>query len=362
MRKTILILMFTTGFVITANAQDIIILKNGDEIQAKVVEITDQQIKYKEFDFQSGPIRNINKSEASMIAYENGEKENFNYGNQLNFKSDYFTISEAYNITYTSAKFYCSVKENITKKDRGVKDKGICYSSQNSNPTIKYFKISKGRGVGNYKVVLTDLNENTTYYVRPYATTKGEVIYGNMKSFTTKTPKGVLINDVDWATCNVAAPGTFAATPEDAGMYYQWTRKTGWSITDPMINHEGSTTSDRSMPTGGSWEAANDPCPAGWRVPTKEELNSLKNADTERKELNNIKGYYFQNGGQEVFFPAAGIMSRRGTLKYVGISGYYLSSTPYGSIAAYYMVFTSSHVRTYLHGPKTGFSVRCVSE
>jgi len=58
-------------------AQDLILKQDGSEIKAKVLEITDQQIKYKEFDFQSGPTRNINIYEVFMITYENGQKEVF---------------------------------------------------------------------------------------------------------------------------------------------------------------------------------------------------------------------------------------------------------------------------------------------
>ncbi|MDR1197516.1 MAG: hypothetical protein LBK94_00690, partial [Prevotellaceae bacterium] len=43
--------------------------------------------------------------------------------------------------------------------------------------------------------------------------------------------KSVTINGVKWAACNVDAPGTFAANPEDAGMFYQWNRKVPWSST-----------------------------------------------------------------------------------------------------------------------------------
>jgi len=69
------------GNPIITNAYDIILLKSGDEIKAKVLEVTDQQIKYKEFDFQSGPTRNLNISEVFMITYENGRKEVFNKQN-----------------------------------------------------------------------------------------------------------------------------------------------------------------------------------------------------------------------------------------------------------------------------------------
>ena len=55
---------------------------------------------------------------------------------------------------------------------------------------------------------------------------------------------GVRINGIVWATRNVAAPGTFVAKPEDAGMFYQWNRKVAWAPT-------GSVTGwDSSMPTG----------------------------------------------------------------------------------------------------------------
>jgi len=83
-RFLIIGLLFATGFGTTANAQDIILKQDGSEIKTKVLEITDQQVKYKMFDFQEGPTRNINKSEVFMITYENGQKEVFNKLNETN--------------------------------------------------------------------------------------------------------------------------------------------------------------------------------------------------------------------------------------------------------------------------------------
>jgi hypothetical protein len=77
-RKILTMLVALIGFGITVNAQDIILKKDGSETKAKVLEITEQHVKYKDFDFQSGPTRNINISEVFMITYENGEKEVFN--------------------------------------------------------------------------------------------------------------------------------------------------------------------------------------------------------------------------------------------------------------------------------------------
>ena len=58
-------------------AQDFIYRNNGKEIQAKVIEITIDLIKFRKFDFLDGPIYNISKSDVFMIVYENGQREVF---------------------------------------------------------------------------------------------------------------------------------------------------------------------------------------------------------------------------------------------------------------------------------------------
>jgi hypothetical protein len=59
-------------------SQDIVVLKNGDEIKSKVLEITPNEVKYKRFDNLNGPIVTIPKPEVFMIKYENGTKDVFN--------------------------------------------------------------------------------------------------------------------------------------------------------------------------------------------------------------------------------------------------------------------------------------------
>ena len=51
---------------------DVIILKNGQEIQAKVLEVGQTEVKFKNCDNQSGPTFSKNKSEIFMIKYPNG--------------------------------------------------------------------------------------------------------------------------------------------------------------------------------------------------------------------------------------------------------------------------------------------------
>jgi len=175
--------------------------------------------------------------------------------------------------------------------------------------------------------------------------------------------QGVVINGVTWATSNVDMPGTFADTPEKSGMFYQWNRKIGWSNTNPMVNHEGGTTWDSSIPTGDSWERANDPCPTGWRVPTYEEEQSLLNSGSFWGELNSVSGRYFGSGEHVVFFPAAGQRSN-GYLLTVGLQGHYWGSTVGGSMTAYALGFGSvsvdASVLSYFRD--AGFSIRCVAD
>ena len=64
------ILFFSTLF-----AQDYIYKKDGNEIKAKVIEITTDVIKYKKFDFQDEPLYNIKIEDVFMVVYENGQRE-----------------------------------------------------------------------------------------------------------------------------------------------------------------------------------------------------------------------------------------------------------------------------------------------
>ena len=73
---TLLALISLFGF--SAMAQDVIVLKNGDEIKSLVQEIGTDYVKYKKFDNQTGPIYNLAKTEIFMIKYENGTKDVFN--------------------------------------------------------------------------------------------------------------------------------------------------------------------------------------------------------------------------------------------------------------------------------------------
>lgn len=74
---------FFLFFFITflTQAQDVLVKKNGDEVNVKVLEITPDAIKYKRTDNPEGPTISVLKSEVFMIKYANGTRETFNTTN-----------------------------------------------------------------------------------------------------------------------------------------------------------------------------------------------------------------------------------------------------------------------------------------
>ena len=72
-----LALFLIIGGVISANAQDLIVLKDGNMIEAKVVEISPTEIKYKLFDHLDGPTIIIPIANVLSIRYENGRIQRF---------------------------------------------------------------------------------------------------------------------------------------------------------------------------------------------------------------------------------------------------------------------------------------------
>lgn len=76
MRYKILILSFL--MIKGSVAQDLIVLKDGNEINSKVLEVNISDIKYKKTDNLDGPMYLVLKSEVFMIKYKNGTKDIIN--------------------------------------------------------------------------------------------------------------------------------------------------------------------------------------------------------------------------------------------------------------------------------------------
>jgi hypothetical protein len=77
MRIFFILLVFLFSFSSYGFAQDTIMKNNGEMVQAKIIEISPTEIKYKKFNFIDGPTYIENKSGIKYVIFSNGLKEQF---------------------------------------------------------------------------------------------------------------------------------------------------------------------------------------------------------------------------------------------------------------------------------------------
>ena len=134
------------------------------------------------------------------------------YGNEVSFTTEQApnlptVITTAItNITQTSA---TSGGEVTADGGSPVTARGICWSTS-TNPTLANSFSTNGSGLGSFVSQMDELEENTKYYVRAYATNSAGTSYGNENSFTTGqtiTSPTVTTDDVTNITQTTATSG-----------------------------------------------------------------------------------------------------------------------------------------------------------
>jgi uncharacterized protein (TIGR02145 family) len=156
------------------------------------------------------------------------------------------------------------------------------------------------------------------------------------------------------------------------GDYYQWGRST--VVADASTASGAISGWNTASAANGAWtddsKTVNDPCPTGFRVPTKAQWNGVKANNTVSRtgswsdSATNFSAAisFGTSTTKTLTLPAAGFRTNYdGTLIDRGNYGFYWSSSE-DDTSAWYLYFdssisiTTSNYRTY------GFSVRCVSE
>ncbi|MDL2322582.1 Ig-like domain-containing protein [Bacteroidales bacterium OttesenSCG-928-A17] len=179
------------------------------------------------------------------------------------------------------------------------------------------------------------------------------------------------INGVTWATRNIERPALFVDNPEDIGWYYQRNRYTGWSPTDPLTpSHDGEEWNS-VVDTNDSWVTRNNPCPAGYRLPTLDDINALldkTSVDREWVTQNGVKGYKFtdKKSGNTLFIPAGGYRDRDGKLSSPE-GGRYLTSTYEEDTerriwSTRTLYFDRNEIRPGLIREAVAYTIRCVKK
>jgi uncharacterized protein (TIGR02145 family) len=157
------------------------------------------------------------------------------YGEQVKFTTEYtslvVTTSPVTSVTNISA--ICG-GEITDDGGLSVIARGVCWNTT-GEPTLSDNYTVNGQGTGSFTSTLTNLELNTTYYVRAYATNSKGTKYGNTISFTTNAglPK-VITEEASLITCNSVQTG--ASIIDDGGMPV-FLRGICWSTTaNPTIN------------------------------------------------------------------------------------------------------------------------------
>ena len=307
-----------------------------------------------------------------------------------------YTI-KPYEINYDGAKVGGFIEH---QGDLPITERGVFYGLSVNPTSLKVAALTTG--VGDFRVTISRLESNKTYFVRAYAkNSAGTFFYGDQYKFTTLASQvadyggqEVTINGVTWAPWNAG----YVEGVYPYGLLYQWGRRYGQTyneapsptrqnITTTASNANLYTTRDifyaptggfydwnSTVQTSGIWNVTSyNPCPSGWRPPTSAQLQSLVNSGSTWTDSGpgNMKGRWYggnHSGDRQgsVFLPASGMRTESYSILLRDSQGYYwaidiptnASHTSYSSM----MIFTNLNSSTNVLYRSTGGSVRCVKE
>jgi uncharacterized protein (TIGR02145 family) len=281
--------------------------------------------------------------------------------------------------------------------------------STSPNPTTANSQTNNGSGTGNYTSNLTGLTASTTYYVRAYATNSAGTAYGNELSFTATGGGGgsgilnpnltygsmtdqqgntyatIVIGTQEWMAQNLRTTqyndGTAITLVTDNA---QWAANWNNGTTVPMMSWYDNDQATYTANTFGAlynWYAVSpttngnrNVCPVGWHVPTDAEYTLL----TDYLGGESVAGGKMKSTGTQYWqspntaatnesgfsgLPGGGRYSN-GTFNLIGESGYWWSSTEYGTSSAWdrYLGCCSGNVDRGNNNNTPGCSVRCLRD
>ena len=189
----------------------------------------------------------------------------------------------------------------------------------------------------------------------------------------------LLVNGVCWARANTDAFNRISGNPWDLGSFYQWNRPNNYfDSTNPAagvaISGWNATPNYDAEWTGGF------PCPPGWRLPTRQDIQNLISGSTP------VGGMWINNQARGlpsgvqgrlygyntslctmtdmsgcIFLPMVGNRSfSNGALGSNTTDGCYWSGEQYSSLIGYYLDFSNSVSTIVMSTKSYALSVRCV--
>jgi hypothetical protein len=109
-----------------------------------------------------------------------------------------------------------------------ITEQGFCFSASNQSPTILNSVVINNSGSSNFSEQLSNLNENTNYYLRAYAKNLQGIAYGNVITITTNNyyysgEQGAYGGLIFYSKIDTTGGWNFLeAAPNDVIGTYQW--------------------------------------------------------------------------------------------------------------------------------------------
>jgi hypothetical protein len=294
--------------------------------------------------------------------------------------------------TNNSISVYCTVATGGVVKSLAVTPEvGVCYSKDNSLPTINDNRQTLGSSLKIYSFTISSLISGTTYYYRVYIKLNDEVFYGDVVEVNTLGTKPVdnsksinghkfvdlwLPSGLLWAETNIGAE-----TAADDGNYYAWGETTTKSNYSWSTYKYGTSSSDitKYNSTYGKkvLDLEDDAAYVNWgsscRMPTTAECEELFNTNNctwtwttmKNSSGSSVHGYKVtsKNNGNSIFLPASGERHEDGLYDHGSLGHYWSCALSTSSVdCAYYLYFISSYHNVLNYYRYYGRTVRPVAE
>lgn len=146
-KKLPLFLLLTALATNLTLAQDLITKKSGEDVKAKVIEVTTTEIKYKKAENVNGPLFTILKSDVLLLRYENGTKDVFNdvvvSDKEKNQNIEEITLkakadAKSYYKGNNSGAAWTAVTSVVTSPILGLIPAALCSSAEPEDNNLNY--------------------------------------------------------------------------------------------------------------------------------------------------------------------------------------------------------------------------------
>jgi uncharacterized protein (TIGR02145 family) len=281
--------------------------------------------------------------------------------------------AEITEISENSAKLSGTIKNNGGGE---LTQFGFVYST-NPNPDMESNKINADASGESFFVVLSDLEDNTMYYVKAFAENIEGISFGEEREFLT-VKNEILVTDIDGNVYKTVEIGNQLWMAEnlkttkfrDGSNIPERRSIDGWEYDGEdrlpaWCNYLNKAENGSNNGRLYNWFAVSSTrqiCPEGWKVPSQEDFETLLNSVGGTQQAFNA----LKEGGTSGFnFQLGGWRNAYADFSLQGTNGYLWSSSQNGYSFAWQLAFYNSRQSVILsgnNGKEAGFSVRCIQE